>query len=267
MPTKPDYFGCCWAGFQPDQLSAPPCLSGKGRCGVAQPEAAGQDPWQPPSPSFSCWVTTIWNPLVPFPSGRTTALWKQGLRELCLCNRPLCQQQCLGERERCQNSTVVQQNTHNIYSRLVNHLAKIIAGFPNAKLLVRAALATLFQTENTSKRLLLGTILGKSGKGMSSCHLLKGTFHSTLGQVRWFVSRLQEWALMLKQPLVWNGRGTEELYPPVAPDALASPLLEPKALFNLLCGPKENNSSQLWVSVITLLLSHFPPLSPGQMGL
>lgn len=67
-------------------------------------------------------------------------------------------------------------NTHNIYSRLVNHLAKIIAGFPNAKLLVRAALATLFQTENTSKRLLLGTVLGKSGKGMSSCHLLKEHF-------------------------------------------------------------------------------------------
>lgn len=44
---------------------------------------------------------------------------------------------------------MLQQNTNNIYPRLVNHIAKITISLLNAKLLVRAALATLFQAENT----------------------------------------------------------------------------------------------------------------------
>lgn len=127
---------------------------------------------------------------------------------------------------------MLQQNTNNIYPRLVNHIAKIIVGLLNTKLFVRSALATLFQAANTrasqsgsygfrpgllsysyatnehmlsphkeekgSKSLLSSSILGKSGKYMNSYHLLKGTFHFTLGQVSLFVSRLQELALILK---------------------------------------------------------------------
>lgn len=44
---------------------------------------------------------------------------------------------------------MLQQNTNNIYPRLVNHIAKITVSLLNAKLLVRAAQATLFQAENT----------------------------------------------------------------------------------------------------------------------
>lgn len=119
---------------------------------------------------------------------------------------------------------MLQQNTNNIYPRLVNHVAKIIVGLLNAKCLVRAALATLLQAENTSasqsgsygfrpgllsysyatnehllsphkeekgsKSLLLSSMLGKSGKYMNNYHLLKRTFHFTLGQVSVFISRL-----------------------------------------------------------------------------
>jgi len=126
---------------------------------------------------------------------------------------------------------MLQQNTKNIYPEPVNHIAKTIGGLLNAKLLVRTALASLFQAEHTrasqsgshgfrpgllshsrgtnehilsphkeekgSKSLLLSSILGRSGKYMNSWHLLKGTFHFTLGQVSVFVSRLQELALML----------------------------------------------------------------------
>lgn len=127
---------------------------------------------------------------------------------------------------------MLQQNTNNIYPRLANHVAKLIVGLLNPKLLVRAALATLFQAENTrasqsgsygfspgvlsysyttnehipsphkeekgSKSLLLSSISGKSSKYMNRCHLLKGTFHFTLGQVSVFASRLHELALMLR---------------------------------------------------------------------
>lgn len=127
---------------------------------------------------------------------------------------------------------MLQQNTNNIYPRLANHVAKLIESLLNPKLLVRATLATLFQAENTrasqsgsygfspdllsysytanehipsphkeekgSNSLLLSSISGKSGKYMNSCHLVRGTFHFTLGQVSVFASRLQELALMLR---------------------------------------------------------------------
>lgn len=83
-----------------------------------------------------------------------------------------------------------------------------------------------------------------------------------LGLGRLFVSRLQE---LLKHSQLCNGWAAGVLHSPAAPDALASPLLGAKALFNLLCGPKEKHFCQLGVCWSPAALPQ-PSAEPGPNG-
>lgn len=88
--------------------------------------------------------------------------------------------------------------------------------------------------QNSSKSLLLSTILRESSKYMSSCHLLNGTLHFSLGRWVYLSLGCRNWLWCSSSPLSWSDWGTEVLYSSVTPDALASQLSE-RPNFSLIC--------------------------------